>query len=501
MDAAVHTVAREDRGVAQALPVGVVPGAHDRTRDPAPGRAAQDRRRGHRLPDPAVRARDVPGIDPLTSTCSLCSGTTSRSRTGCCSRCWGSWWPASSSIACARCGSSGRPRDPKDIGAVMTRVPRRSPASRAPRVSAVGVDTGGTFTDVVARTHGGLVTLKVASTPSEPHRATLEGLSRVGAKSGTRVRYGSTLATNTLLERSGARVTLVTTEGFEDVIEIGRQDRPDIYSLSPRRVPPLVPAERRIGARERRGPHGERWRALTPAEIARVVRRVRRTGPEAIAIGLLHAYADASHERRLARALKTLGVPVTTSSDLCPEIREVERLATTVTNAYIEPRVHANLTRIARGTRARVEVVLSHGGTGTDRARGARAGAPAAVRSRGGPARGAGRRARVRLRAGADDRRRRHVDRLRLRPRRAAAAARARSRASRCCCRCSTCTRSAPAVDRSRASTPVAYSTSDRRARGEPRSRVLRPRRSTDAHRRARDSWVAFRARRSPVAR
>jgi N-methylhydantoinase A len=230
-------------------------------------------------------------------------------------------------------------------------------------VSAVGVDTGGTFTDVVARTHGGLVTLKVASTPSEPHRATLEGLSRVGAKSGTRVRYGSTLATNTLLERSGARVTLVTTEGFEDVIEIGRQDRPDIYSLSPRRVPPLVPAERRIGARERRGPHGERWQALTPAEIARVVRRVRRTGPEAIAIGLLHAYADASHERRLARALKTLGVPVTTSSDLCPEIREVERLATTVTNAYIEPRVHANLTRIARGTRARVEVVLSHGGT------------------------------------------------------------------------------------------------------------------------------------------
>src|SRR5207342_1314776 len=105
------------------------------------------------------------------------------------------------------------------------------------------------------------------------------------------------------------------------------------------------------------------WRALSAAEVARVVRRVRRTGPKAIAIGLLHAYADASHERRLARALKTLGVPVTTSSDLCPEIREVERLATTVTNAYIEPRVHANLTRIARGTRARVEVVLSHGGT------------------------------------------------------------------------------------------------------------------------------------------
>jgi len=236
-------------------------------------------------------------------------------------------------------------------------------AVKRPRAAAVGVDTGGTFTDFVALRAGRLVALKLPSTPRAPQRAVLEGLQRLGAGRGTRVRHGSTVATNTLLERTGARVSLATTAGFEDLLEIGRQDRPALYALAPRRAEPLVPSARRVGVRERLGPDGVALRPLTPAEARRAARALARTRPEAVAVGLLHAYADPRHERLLGRALARLGVPVTLSSALCPEVREYERLATTVTNAYLAPRVAGYLGSLARGTRARVEVVLSHGGT------------------------------------------------------------------------------------------------------------------------------------------
>ena len=236
-------------------------------------------------------------------------------------------------------------------------------ARRRPPATAVGVDTGGTFTDLVALRGGRLVAFKLPSVPATPERAVLEGLARLDAGPATRVRHGSTVATNTLLERKGARVTLVTTAGFEDLLEIGRQDRPRLYDLAPRREAPLVPAARRVGARERLGPRGVCWSALVEREVARVARAVRATAPVSVAVSLLHAYADGAHETRLARSLARLGVPVTCSSELCPEYREYERTATTVTNAYLMPRVGAYLEGLARGTRARVEVVLSHGGT------------------------------------------------------------------------------------------------------------------------------------------
>ena len=235
--------------------------------------------------------------------------------------------------------------------------PPRSP----PR--AVGLDTGGTFTDFVAWQGGRLVTFKLPSDPAAPERPVLEGLRRLGADRSTQVRHGSTVATNTLLERKGARVTLVTTAGFEDLIEIGRQDRPDVYALAPHRAPPLVPAGRRIGARERLGPRGETWKPLTALEIERVTALVTRTRAEAIAVGLLHAYSGSRHERALGRALKQLDIPVTLSSELCPEIREYERLSTTVLNAYLRPRVGRYLAALGRGTPARLDVVQSHGGT------------------------------------------------------------------------------------------------------------------------------------------
>jgi len=240
--------------------------------------------------------------------------------------------------------------------------PPTSPTSRPP-TRAVGLDTGGTFTDFVAWQGGRLITFKLPSDPVSPERPVLEGLRRLGANRETQVRHGSTVATNTLLERKGARVTLVTTAGFEDLIEIGRQDRPDVYALAPRRAPPLVPPARRIGARERLGPRGETWRPLTSAEIERVTAAVARTRADAIAIGLLHAYSGGRHERALGRALAKLGIPVTLSSELCPEIREYERLSTTVLNAYLRPRVGRYLAALKRGTPARLEVVQSHGGT------------------------------------------------------------------------------------------------------------------------------------------
>ena len=240
----------------------------------------------------------------------------------------------------------------------MTRHGRSVPS----RAAAVGVDTGGTFTDFVAVVAGRFIAFKVPSTPKAPERAVLEGLARAGATQQTRVRHGSTVATNTLLERKGARVTMLTNQGFEDLLEIGRQDRPDLYALAPRREPPLVPRARRLGVAVRRGPDGRARRALREAEVRRALAALRRSGPEAVAIGLLHAYRAPADERRLARAARRIGVPVSVSSELCPEIREFERFTTTVVNAYLQPRVARYIDELRRACGPRLEIVASHGG-------------------------------------------------------------------------------------------------------------------------------------------
>jgi N-methylhydantoinase A len=186
---------------------------------------------------------------------------------------------------------------------------------------------------------------------------------RLGTRRETPVRHGSTVATNALLERKGAAVTLVTTAGFEDLIEIGRQDRPDIYALKTRRVPPLVPAARRVGVAERRGPAGEARVALTDAAIRRAVARVKKLGADAVALVFLHAYAHPAHERRMARALRAAGLAVSASRETSPAGREYEPIATTTINAYLLPRVSRYIERVAAGPSRRVEIVLSHGGT------------------------------------------------------------------------------------------------------------------------------------------
>ncbi len=205
---------------------------------------------------------------------------------------------------------------------------------------------------------------KVLSTPDDPARAVLTGLAELFPDGGdAEITYGSTVATNALLERRGARVCLVTTAGFEDVLEIGRQARPDLYALEPTVPPPLVARADRLGARERTSFDGRVLTALTDGELRRLVRRVRARRPEAVAVVLLHAYARPAHERRIGRALAPLGVPVTLSHALVREHREYERTSTAVVNAYVAPVMSRHLSRLARGLpRQRLRVMQSNGG-------------------------------------------------------------------------------------------------------------------------------------------
>ena len=234
--------------------------------------------------------------------------------------------------------------------------------------SVVAVDTGGTFTDVVLLHGGRLRSLKLPSTPSDPSDAVLEGLRRVldgvgGEDDGGFVLlHGSTVATNALLERKGARVMLVTNAGFEDILEIGRQNRPQLYALVGHRPPPLVERDDRHGIRGRMGPDGEVIEGLDPAELEALPELL--DGAESVAVVLLHSYANSTHEESVADALAELKVPVSISVRLLPEYREYERTSTTVVNAYVAPRISAYLKRLARETGAeRMSVMGSNGGS------------------------------------------------------------------------------------------------------------------------------------------
>ena len=236
---------------------------------------------------------------------------------------------------------------------------------RRPAVTVIGIDTGGTFTDFVCFADGRLRVHKRPSTPDNPARAVLEGLGELldGHTEAPSITYGSTVATNAVLERRGARVVLLTTAGFEDVLEIGRQTRPELYALEPEKPDPLVPRQRRVGVNERIAYTGEVLRPLGIAAARRAVSAARRAGAESIAVCLLHAYAAPRHEARLGRALRRLGVPISLSHELVAEYREYERTSTTVLNAYVAPVMRGHLADLRRGVgRATVRVMQSNGG-------------------------------------------------------------------------------------------------------------------------------------------
>src|SRR5437762_3785766 len=176
----------------------------------------------------------------------------------------------------------------------------------------VGVDTGGTFTDFVYQANDELRIFKVASTPDDPARAITAGLKQIAAEAGAKlldfeIVHGTTVGTNALLQRKGARTALVTTEGFEDVIEIGRQARPELYNLNAIKPPPIVPSELRFGVKERVAANGEVLEPLNNEALRRLVEQVQASGCESIAVSLLFSFVDPQHEMAIAHALESLG--------------------------------------------------------------------------------------------------------------------------------------------------------------------------------------------------
>jgi N-methylhydantoinase A len=207
----------------------------------------------------------------------------------------------------------------------------------------IAIDTGGTFTDCVFLRDGKLEILKSPSQPKNPAAAIGAALSEMRANLGAQAAdgldliCGTTVGTNALLERRGGRVLLITTEGFEDVLEIGRQARAKLYNLQFHKAPPIVPRERRIGARERLAADGSIILALSPAGIHSLVQKVRSARPDAVAICLLFSFRNSKHEASIARALRRAGFLVSVSHEILPEFREFERTSTTVINAYLAP--------------------------------------------------------------------------------------------------------------------------------------------------------------------
>ncbi len=213
-------------------------------------------------------------------------------------------------------------------------------------MSRLAVDIGGTFTDVVLDRGSELLAHKVLTTPDAPERGAMAGVTEILAQEGLELRdvamvvHGTTLATNALIERRGARTVLVTTEGFRDILEMGYERRFDQYDLNLRLPEPLVPRDLRLTLPERMNAAGEVLRAPTNAELAETAARVAAAQPDAVAIGLLHAYANPAHEALLAEALAAHlpgEVTICKSHEVSPEIREYERLSTVCANAYVRP--------------------------------------------------------------------------------------------------------------------------------------------------------------------
>lgn len=253
----------------------------------------------------------------------------------------------------------------------------------------IAIDTGGTFTDCVFVRGACVEILKVASTPGSPALAIRNALKEILSESEAPgktpakrqertldLTCGTTVGTNALLERRGGRVALVTTAGFEDVIEIGRQARPRLYDLFVTRPAPLVPRGSRIGVRERLAYDSSELMPLSTREIAQTVRKLARLKPDAVAVSFLFSYANPKHEQRVARALRRAGYLVSVSHDILPEFREFERTATTVINAYLAPVMSHYLSAIEVHAResiglkqsAQVRIMQSNGGIASARA-------------------------------------------------------------------------------------------------------------------------------------
>lgn len=244
----------------------------------------------------------------------------------------------------------------------------------------IGIDIGGTFTDlqILDETTGALSSFKTPTTPQDPSICLVTGIEAAAQRFGFQASdvrllvHGTTIATNAVLQRRLAAGVLLTTRGFEDVLEIGRHGRKDIYGLKPKSEPPLIARDRRIGLAERMRSDGTVETALTDEAVAKALERLDALGAQAVAVCLINAFVNPAHEEALAEAISRArpDLPVSISSALSPEIREYERTSTTVLNALLMPIVGGYLERlVARlalsGIGARLLLVQSNGGVCT----------------------------------------------------------------------------------------------------------------------------------------
>lgn len=239
----------------------------------------------------------------------------------------------------------------------------------------VGVDIGGTFTDVALDHAGGLATCKVLTDHAAPERAIMDGIARATDQAGVamtdiaQVIHGTTLVTNALIERRGARLAFITTQGFRDVVEMRTESRFEQYDLNLMLPQPLVARPDRFTVAERVAADGSVLLPLNADEVAAMVQTVLAGGYEAVAIGFLHAYANGSHERQMADALRAVApdLPVSLSSVVSPQMREFERFNTVIANAYVQPVMAAYLKRLVQRLRAAgvgAPVYMMHSGGG-----------------------------------------------------------------------------------------------------------------------------------------
>lgn len=239
----------------------------------------------------------------------------------------------------------------------------------------VGVDIGGTFTDVALQHPGGLSTCKVLTNYSQPEQAILDGIVKAADQAGLtlgdigQVIHGTTLVTNSLIERRGAKTAFITTEGFRDVIEMRSENRFEQYDLNLNLPKPLVPRQDRFTLNERMGPEGEVLLALDSSEVKSMVDQIKAGEFEAVAIGLMHAYANDAHEVAMGNALREAmpDLSISLSSVISPQMRELPRFNTVIANAYVQPQVADYLGRLVarlRETGVLAPVFMLHSGGG-----------------------------------------------------------------------------------------------------------------------------------------
>ena len=229
----------------------------------------------------------------------------------------------------------------------------------------IGIDTGGTFTDFIFRDGDRWGVYKLLSTPSNPADAIIEGLQHIADGRRRKIVHGSTVATNAILERKGAKTALVTNKGFEDIIEIGRQNRSRLYDLSYHKDPAIVPTALRFGIPGRILNSGEEYIPLDLEEAEKIIRKLKIYQVESVAVCLLYSYVNPSHEQKIKKMLEPLGIPVSLSHEILSEFREYERSSTTVINAYVLPGMQKYIGTLTNhlGNDDRLGIMQSNGGS------------------------------------------------------------------------------------------------------------------------------------------